>query len=190
MLAKAVKAVAAELALLVGEPPPLAAGDFAPARAKLAALMCELGPRHQKFVASVLSGNDGKASAISAGYAPSAAAVRAHRLLRRPQIAAVMALAKRELAEVNSFNVERAMVELDDAINFAKESKQANALVKAIELRARLHGLLIDRSQVDMLVDARPSIRDAMNLAQARMDRVSGGTIDAEFQIIDSKVRP
>ena len=115
---------AAELALLMGEPPPPAAGDFAPARAKLAALMADLPPKLQRFVASYLSHGEGKRAAIDAGYAPSAAAVRAHRLLHnQPKVAAVVALAKRELAEVNSFNVERAMIELDDAINFAKESK-------------------------------------------------------------------
>lgn len=45
-------------------------------------------------------------------------------------------------------NLEKAMAEAEEAMRFAKETENANAYVKAVEHRAKLNGLLVDRQEV------------------------------------------
>jgi hypothetical protein len=49
-------------------------------------------------------------------------------------------------AEAN-FNAEKAMAELIEAMQFARETKNATALARCIELRAKLSGLLDTRDK-------------------------------------------
>ena len=139
------------------------------ARAELVAAMSKLSARHQKFVAAYLSHGKGKQAAIEAGFSPVSAATRAWRLLHEsPEIMAVVEMARNTLAEQCVYTVERAMAELDIAIARASEANQINAMVKAIECKSRLHGLLIDRQQVE--VETKPNLRDAIQIARERAE--------------------
>jgi DnaJ-class molecular chaperone len=51
------------------------------------------------------------------------------------------------LAERATYTAESAIRELDDAINFAKETSNAAAWVRAVETKAKVAGLLQDKSQ-------------------------------------------
>ena len=72
------------------------------------------------------------------------------------------------------------MLESDAALVAATEAKQFNAVAKLIELRSRLHGLLIDKHEIT--VEEKPSMAAAMELARARIERIP---LYAEFRTID-----
>ncbi len=48
----------------------------------------------------------------------------------------------------NDYTREKAMDELEATMKFARETKNAGALAKAVELRTKLAGLLIERRDV------------------------------------------
>jgi hypothetical protein len=52
------------------------------------------------------------------------------------------------LAAKAQYDVERAMKETEDGMVFARETGNANALAKLIELRTKLFGLLIEKHEV------------------------------------------
>lgn len=59
--------------------------------------MADLSPRYQRFVQEYVQHGNGTQAAIAAGFAERSARDQASRLLRRPQIAAAIAEAKRDL---------------------------------------------------------------------------------------------
>lgn len=69
-------------------------------------------------------------------------------LYEDPDTRAYYSEQKRLLAQKTAFGATEAMKELDEAIDFARETGNANALAKCIELRMKLHGLLIDKHEV------------------------------------------
>lgn len=52
--------------------------------------------------------------------------------------------------EKSAYNLEAAMREADEAIAFAIKTGNANAYVKAAELKAKLNGLLVDKMQIQL----------------------------------------
>jgi hypothetical protein len=52
------------------------------------------------------------------------------------------------------------MTEAEEAMQFAHEAKQADALVKVIKLRARLHRLLLERVVVIASVSIQAACKD------------------------------
>lgn len=52
---------------------------------------------------------------------------------------------------IQTYNAEQAMLEAEEAMQFARETENANAFVKAIELRSKLKGLLIEKHQVQQV---------------------------------------
>lgn len=128
-------------------------------------------------------------AAIHAGYSPRTAKQAAYQLKHKNKlVAAELAKAQQRLADAAGYNGTRCMAELDEAIAFAVETKQPNAYVKAIELRARLAGLL--RDKVDVTVE-RIDINDALSAARARIDNLRHpcdpvAAIEGEFQELPS----
>lgn len=115
-----------------------------------------LKPRHAKFIAEFLRLGVGTTAAIAAGYRPRSAGKTAKVLLRKPEIRAAVEAAQRAMIEKGKYSVEKSMEEAADAMAFAKQTENANALVKAIEHRAKLSGLLVEK--VDMRMQGRLSI--------------------------------
>lgn len=112
----------------------------------------KLTPRQALFVSEYLKDSNGSRAAIAAGYSPLAAKQRAYELLHNsPEVVAEVDAARSELARAGVYNLKHAMDEADAAIRFAKETKNGNAFVKAVELKAKLSGLLIDRKDVRTL---------------------------------------
>jgi hypothetical protein len=105
--------------------------------------MKQMTPRQAKFVAEYLKGKSGAEAARAAGYSPGAARTRAHEFLNEhPLTMAAVAQAREALRTEANFNAENAMRELNDAMEFARQTKNATALARCIELRAKLSGLL------------------------------------------------
>ena len=120
-------------------------------RARLA-----LSPRQQAFVEAYarpgtkngeLALNASEA-ARRAGYSPNRVNSTVHKLLKMPKIAAAVAAMRAEVAERAGYTVERCMAELEQGMSFALKTENASAYVRAVELRAKLTGILVDR--VDM----------------------------------------
>lgn len=101
--------------------------------------------RKAKFVEAFLKSGEGGRAAEAAGYAPSGAKIKANELLKQPDVQAKIAEASKEMSRRGIFNLEIAMEKTNDAIQFAIDTGNANAYVKALELQAKMNGLLIER---------------------------------------------
>ena len=98
----------------------------------------QLNPKQQRFVSEYLKTGNGAQSAIAAGYSAKSAKDCAHRLLTQsPAVKSALSRARLELQEVTQYNAEAAMQEAKEAMEFARETGNANAFVKGAELRAR-----------------------------------------------------
>lgn len=89
-------------------------------------------------------------AAIAAGYSPKCAHVKGSNTLKLPHIRAMVeearARTKQTLVERAIYTADAAINELDVAIELARETKNANAWVKAIEAKAKVAGLLQDKN--------------------------------------------
>lgn len=127
-----------------------------------------LTPKQATFVAEYLKTGNGAQSAIAAGYSRKNARQSAHYLLHHVQavMEAVSAI-RQSVAEKAEYDVEAAMGEALAAMDFAQRTDNANAYVKAVELRAKLMGLLVERiDQRTVTVD----LVAAVNEARCRLD--------------------
>lgn len=103
-----------------------------------------LSPRQLAFCSHYVAGKSARDAARLAGYA--AGYVRhADKITSNPKIAAEIARHRETLREKTGYDAAAAMAELDRSILFARETENANALAKLIELKMKLHGLLIER---------------------------------------------
>jgi phage terminase small subunit len=112
----------------------------------------KLTPRQSRFLGSFLETSNGTKAAIAAGYSEGNAKKTAYLLLHKnASVMAAVDEARKALAEKAQYSIERAMREAEEAMAFAKEHKNPNALVKAVELRSKLNGLLIEKHDVRAL---------------------------------------
>ncbi len=138
-----------------------------------------------RFVAAYIgNGCIAAAAARTAGYSPANSRKTGTRLLNEPYVMERIAEARKEIQDLTKYDAQKAMAELDDAVQQARTNKQGTALVRAIELRAKLNGLLIDRSVVD--VHSRVDLRGVLDAANARVARA----IDAEVVKPDDDANP
>lgn len=69
-------------------------------------------------------------------------------LMKMPAIKEAIARERQRTLDKGGYNIERAMKEADDAIQFSRDTDNANAYVKAVELKAKLNGLLIEKHDI------------------------------------------
>lgn len=106
-------------------------------------------PQQAKFVQEFLRSGKQTEAAVAAGYSKATAPARATRLLQNcAAVKEVIEEARKAVVEKGTYNLEKAMSEADDAIQFAQKTNNANAYVKAVELKAKLNGLLIEKHDV------------------------------------------
>ena len=105
--------------------------------------MKKLGPRHYLFIKEYLSGKNETTAAKLAGF--SAKSKAGTYLLKHPLIIAELEKATTEIRELTKFGAQKAMVELNECIEFAESTHNATARVKAVELKMKLSGLLVER---------------------------------------------
>lgn len=72
---------------------------------------------------------------------------RAQTCLRRPSVIAYLAERQAEIAERHNVTVDSVNNEITEAIGLAREERNPSAMVSALTLRARLHGLLVDKRE-------------------------------------------
>jgi hypothetical protein len=100
-----------------------------------------LTPRHERFIAAYLKCGHAGQAAAEVGFAPSGVS----KLMKRPAIVAALAKARQAVAVKSEFNLETLMAKLEDGALFARETRNATALSRFIELQAKAMGLLIER---------------------------------------------
>lgn len=86
-----------------------------------------------------------KRAAIAAGYAAGTATGTV--IGKAKAVQAALDEARNKSITTAAYNADAAMKEADEAIAFAKETENANAYVKAVELKAKLKGLLVEKHQ-------------------------------------------
>jgi phage terminase small subunit len=104
-----------------------------------------LTDKQRHFVENISCGMPSRAAALAAGYSASFSKVAGHRFRRRPAVVAAVEAIREQGRTLAAYDLAAAMREANDAATFARANKNSMALVKAVELRARLSGLLIDR---------------------------------------------
>jgi hypothetical protein len=180
----------ADLAALLGETnlPALTDSSAAPSVEEQAAeiqwldTFAQLKPRHAVFVTEYLTGITATEAARRAGY--SDAAGRASRLLTTNESVMRAIDAWRERQRLRGeYTVEKAMRETERGMVLAEKGNQMNAFVRAVELRARLHGLLVDK--VEATIDTGPNLAQAIALARQRgaelIARRGAIVVDSQF---------
>lgn len=129
--------------------------------------MKPLSPRHARFVEGCLAGLAATEAARRAGYGP-AYADKGARLLKHPGIAAALKEAQTALREKAMYTAHDAVNECDAIIKFGREKGNPMSMTKALELKTKLLGLLVERIQVSDYID----IGSALAEAKARVSRV------------------
>jgi hypothetical protein len=104
--------------------------------------------RWRRILQRVARGEDWPSAAKLEGYSHSYARVISTRMMRNSAAAAVLEEIRQKGREMAAFGLVEAMREADDAATFAREKGNSMALVKAVELRSKLSGLLIDRVEL------------------------------------------
>lgn len=99
--------------------------------------------RQQLFVKHYLTTGNGKEAAELAGYKKTNCAHMAYCLLNEnPLVLKAIEEGRKSVFKKLGYGLEQMMEETADAIEFARKTENANAWVKALELRAKLHGLI------------------------------------------------
>lgn len=148
----------------------------------------QLTQRQRRFIAELQKGVSGAQAAIAAGYSPRTAKHAAHQLMHDNKLVmAELEKVRQNLAAATEYNGERCMADCDKGMDFAMRTDNANAFIRAVELKAKVTGVL--REKIDITVE-RIDIADALAAAKARAtvrpicDPVE--PIDGEFKALPS----
>jgi hypothetical protein len=106
--------------------------------------------RRELFALSVASGVSLKESAIAAGYSLARSQVTGSELNRKlsVRIQELREALSLSVAKHTSYSIFEAMGEASEAMRIAKAKGNPSAMVAAITLKARLAGLLVERTNV------------------------------------------
>lgn len=133
-----------------------------------------LSPRQEIFVKEYLKGTSATSAAIAAGYSPASAKFQGSALIRKcPAVMAAIDSAQSEFREERKFTVGCAVMEAETLASLAIESKQYSVATKLLELKCKLHGLLIEKRETKttdiniakILEDARGRLNAALEKA-------------------------
>ena len=104
-----------------------------------------LDHRHLAFIAGVVSGKSYPKAAREAGFSKAYSNKASITLMRNQMVLDELERQREKIQKAHNYDVEMAMRECNEALLFARETKNANALTKTVELKAKLMGLLIDK---------------------------------------------
>ncbi|CAN7470004.1 terminase small subunit [Mesorhizobium sp. LjNodule214] len=111
----------------------------------------KLNMRQERFCLGVAEGLPQSRAYIAAGYAArgNAAEVEASKMVRLPKVAARVAELQAKAARRSEITVDSLVAELEDMLQLATRVGQPSAGVSAIMGKAKLLGLVIDRTEVE-----------------------------------------
>jgi hypothetical protein len=105
-------------------------------------------PRHEAFVRGLLEGKSALDAYEDAGYVADDA--NSCRLKSSPAVQARLSELQEEIAATTKVTTESLIAELEHARERADSLEQLSAAVRAIESKAKLSGLLVERKQVEI----------------------------------------
>jgi len=141
-------------------------------------------PKHEAFAQGVFSGQSYRESYIAAGYAakPSTADAAASRLMKdvksgvADRVAELQAQAVARVSVATAETVEKITGELQAAFDLAKEQKQPNYMVLAATAKAKLNGLIVEKSEATILHKHEDRVKRREEiLARRREERAADG---------------
>ena len=125
----------------------------------------QITPRLLRYAELRAQGCTQSKAAVDAGYSAKQAGGKAE---RNPLVQRYLLDVRSAVRCATAHTVVAAMIEAKAGMDFAEKTGNANAYVKAVELRAKLSGLLIDRVEVFTM-----DMRGAIETAQRRVISVS-----------------
>ncbi len=135
-----------------------------------------MSAKQQRFVEEYLVDHNATQAAIRAGYSPKTAYSIGHENLKKPEIAAAIAAGEARLRRKTEVSISSQTEEMRENRDLALENKQAAAAQQCSMGIAKLHGLLVDRSEVKMTSDM------TLEQVQARIK-----AIEAELAALDAE---
>lgn len=111
-----------------------------------------LTPKQEAFCQAIVSGLS-QADAYRKAYdakamKPAVIQNKASLLMKRGEVRVRIENLRKPVIEKLQYGLEQAMAEAADAFAVSKAKEQGGAMVAAVQLRAKLNGLLVDRSEV------------------------------------------
>ncbi len=125
-------------------------------------------PKHETFVRGLLENKTALDAYAAAGYARDDG--NAARLSRNPKVQERLAELQSAIAAETTVTVQGLINELESARKTATDLKQLSAAIKAIEGKAKLSGLLVERQKVEITGNAFENMTDTHEIALAWVD--------------------
>lgn len=140
------------------EPPKPKKKPVAPGGGRKPRAEGEILPQYAQFIEFYLQHGNGKKAAMQAGYSEYNASWQASRILRTPAVQKILEERRKAVQDKIGYSLEKAMKEAERSMELAEETQNATAHVKAVELRAKLNALLIERHDVRALTNFKINI--------------------------------
>ena len=132
--------------------------------------MTSLTGRALLFVEAYSREPNGSAAAIEAGYAPRSAHVAASRLLRKAKVSAALAVKRQEMERLFAVSRQRVVLELLEAINLAKQDRNAHAMIAGWLEIAKICGYYApEKKQIELSVSAQRAVEYLETLSDAEL---------------------
>jgi len=104
-------------------------------------------PKQERFVVEYMLDLNATQAAARAGYSAKTAHVQGPRLLGNVGVAAAIQTAQAEFRERMEVSKESVTTQLNDAYDMAKDNGQTAVMVQATMGIAKVHGLLVDKTE-------------------------------------------
>lgn len=110
--------------------------------------LAQLPTKKAAFVLNVAAGMTPTDAVLKAGWSMkrTVAGSTASRMLREDEaVKDAIAVIKADMAKRAEYNFDKFMAEMNEAAQFAKDTKNATALVRAVELKGKASGHIVER---------------------------------------------
>ena len=137
--------------------------------------------RESRYVDDIIRGLTKKQAALEAGFSRSVAEHSIGKVHEKPEVQAAIQKARDESRAAAVYDLTKAMQESLEVIEFAKQNRNAMAYFKAVEHRAKLSGLLVER----VAVEVQANVRVALDEARTRVLNWNGPVVIEGSRVID-----
>ncbi len=142
-----------------------------------------MNAKQQRFAEEYVVDHNATQAAKRAGYSPRTAYSQGQRLLKHVEVQTAIAAEQARLRRKMEVTVASLTAELEEARTLAIANGQASAAVQATMGIAKLHGLLVDRSEVTTTDDlSLEQVRARIKEIEAELDEAGHGAAQAPTQ--------
>ncbi len=142
-----------------------------------------MSPKQQRFAEEYVVDHNATQAAIRAGYSERTAKQQGSRLLTKVDVIEAVRAKEVRLSRKIEVTVASLTAELEEARALAMENGQASAATQATMGIAKLHGLLVDRSEVKTTNDMTlAEVRARIKQIEAELAEAGDDTVQAPTQ--------